>query len=68
MNIDTNALVPADLSDEVAYHLINFFYDFAVAFEAIHLEQIMRHEKAIVDKEQDRELCEGNKELPDPPF
>jgi len=42
-------LFPEDISDETAYHLGNFLYELALAFEAIHLGQIMRYNKSRAD-------------------
>ena len=39
-------LFPEDISDETAYHLGNFLYELALAFEAIHLGQIIRYNKS----------------------
>ena len=48
MNINTNELFTEELSDECAYHLIQFFFNFALIFEGMHLVKAMRHEKALM--------------------
>lgn len=37
------------ISDEAAYHLVDFLYALALMFESSHLQHVMRHEKAIID-------------------
>jgi len=49
MNMDCRALFPIEISDEVAYYLVDFFYNLALTFEGLHLTHLMRHEKAIID-------------------
>lgn len=66
-------LFPEDISDETAYHLGNFLYELALAFEAIHLGQIMRYNKSRTDvsnkMKQDRDQdAEAEKERQDLPF
>jgi hypothetical protein len=50
MNIDYRELFPDDISDEAAYHLINFFYNLALLFEGVHLGKALRHQKSIIEK------------------
>lgn len=49
MNIDYKKLIPAEIPDDIAYHLVDFFYNLATTFDGMHLVQVMRHEKAIID-------------------
>lgn len=49
MNIDYKKLIPAEISDEFAYHLGDSLYSLAIAFDDMHLVHTMRYEKAIVD-------------------
>lgn len=48
MRIDYNELFTEKLSDESAYHLIQFFYNFALIFDAMHSVKAMRHKKVIM--------------------
>ena len=47
MNIDYEKLIPAEIPDDIAYHLVDFFYNLATTFDGMHLVHTMRHEKAI---------------------
>jgi hypothetical protein len=67
MNIDYRTLFPDEISDEAAYHLIDFFYNLALLFEGIHLGKAMRYEKSII-KASGKPDKPWEKELPDPPF
>lgn len=49
MKIDYKKLIPAEIPDDVAYHLVDFFYNLATSFDGMHLGHVMRHEKAIID-------------------
>jgi len=49
MNIDYKKLIPAEIPDDIAYHLVDFFYNLATTFDGMHLVHVMRHEKAIMD-------------------
>jgi len=49
MNIDYKKLIPAEISDEFAYHLGDFLYSLAIAFDDMHLVHAMRYEKAIIE-------------------
>ncbi len=49
MSIDYRELFQDDLSDEAAYHLIDFFYNLALLFEGMHLGKALRYEKSIID-------------------
>jgi hypothetical protein len=49
MNIDYKKLIPAEIPDDIAYHLVDFFYNLATTFDGMHLVHVMRHEKAIID-------------------
>lgn len=49
MNIDYKKLMPAEIPDDIAYHLVDFFYNLATTFDGMHLLHVMRHEKAIMN-------------------
>lgn len=49
MKVDYTKLIPAEIPDEVAYHLVDFFYHLATTFDGMHLVHAMRHEKAIIE-------------------
>lgn len=49
MNIDYKKLIPAEIPDDIAYHLVDFFYNLAITFDGMHLVHRMRHEKAIME-------------------
>ena len=49
MNIDYKTLIPAEIPDDIAYHLVDFFYHLATTFDGMHLVHVMRHEKAIME-------------------
>ena len=49
MQIDYKKLIPAEIPDDIAYHLVDFFYNLATTFDGMHLVHVMRHEKAIID-------------------
>ena len=49
MNIDYKKLIPAEIPDDIAYHLVDFFYNLATTFDGMHLVHMMRHEKAIME-------------------
>lgn len=75
MKIDYQELFPEELSDECAYHLIQFFYNFALFFEGMHLGQALRHEKAIIhasnpfaDWDENEEEEEEEDDEYEPPF
>lgn len=40
-----NAILPEEISDETAHHLVNFFMDLALALESRYYSQIMRYAK-----------------------
>jgi hypothetical protein len=48
MNIDYKKLFPAEIPDDIAYYLVDFFYNLATTFDGMHLVHVMRHEKAIM--------------------
>jgi hypothetical protein len=49
MSIDYKKLIPAEIPDDIAYHLVNFFYNLATTFDGMHLVHVMRHEKAMME-------------------
>lgn len=67
-------LFPEGISDETAYHLGNFLYELAQAFESIHLGQIKRYNKSRIDvsselmKQNSDQSMNAEKELQDHPF
>ena len=74
MHDNLRELLPDDFSDETAHHLVNFFYELALAFESIHLGKIIRYQKSLIEIRDDlvshgfaQEQQKG-KELQDPPF
>lgn len=67
MNIDYRELFPDDLSDEAAFHLINFFYNLALLFEGMHLGKAMRYQKSIIENSGKPDKP-WEKECIDPPF
>jgi hypothetical protein len=66
MTIDYRELFPDDLSDEAAYHLIDFFYNLALLFEGLHLGKALRHKKSII--EASNKPDKPWEEESDPPF
>lgn len=51
MNDHLRNLFPT-ISDEAAYHLVNFFYEMALLFESSHLQHVMRYEQSLVNQAQ----------------
>jgi hypothetical protein len=71
MHDNIQSLLPDNLSDEAAYHLGNFFYELALAFESIHLVQLRRYEKLQVDLKHDltsQESCQNIEPEKEPSF
>ena len=74
MNDNLRDLFPGNFSDEAAHHLVNFFYELALAFESIHLGKIMRYQKSLIElrDEMVSQDCiqeqQKEEELQDPPF
>jgi len=72
MNDTLRNLLPENLSDETAYHLVDFFYELAIRFESIYLGQIMRYEKTIIEASNPSIFNESSQNksevMPDPPF
>jgi hypothetical protein len=61
------------ISDEAAYHLVDFFYELALMFESSHLQHVMRYEKSLINANhtpeiRDKQSQNRKGELPDPPF
>ena len=62
------------ISDETAYHLVDFFYELALMFESSHLQHVMRYEKSLINLNHTPEVQKGKQnqnrkdELSDPPF
>lgn len=75
MTDNLHDLFPEDISDETAYHLGNFLYELAQAFESVHLGQIRRYNKArielnneLIKQNSDQSMdAEAEKELRDLP-
>lgn len=74
MHDNLRDLFPDDFSDETAHHLVNFFYELALAFESIHLGKVMRYQKSLIELRDDlanQNDAQGQRkedELQDPPF
>jgi hypothetical protein len=45
MQIDYKKLIPTEISDEFAYHLGDFLYSLAIAFDDMHIGRVLRYEK-----------------------
>jgi hypothetical protein len=43
MNIKLQHLLPANISDEAAFHIVKFVNDLALALESIYFEQMLHH-------------------------
>lgn len=43
MKINIHDFLPEDLSDESAYHLVNFFMDLATALDSCYFAQMRRY-------------------------
>ena len=43
MNIKLQQLLPAELPDEAAFHLVKFVNDLALALESIYFKQMLHH-------------------------
>lgn len=43
MNIQLQHLLPANLSDEAAFHIVKFVNDLALALESTYFEQMLHH-------------------------
>lgn len=43
MKINLQQLLPANLSDETAFHLVKFSRDLALALETIYFDQMLHH-------------------------
>lgn len=62
------------LSDEAAYHLVDFFYELALLFESSHLQHLMRYEKSLInanhspETQKEKQNQNMQEELPNPPF
>lgn len=73
MHDNLRALLPDDFFDETAHHLVNFFYELALAFESIHLGKIMRYQKSLIELRDELvgQECvqeQREEELQDPSF
>lgn len=74
MHDNPRHLLPDDLSDETAHHLVNFFYKLALTLESIHLGKIMRYQKSLIELKDEliNHACaqeqQKREELQDPPF
>jgi hypothetical protein len=49
MNDNLRDLLEEEISDETAYHLGNFLYELALAFESIYLGQIRRYKQSKIE-------------------
>lgn len=70
MHEETQGLLPDNLSDESAYHLVNFINQLAFLFESTYFGQIMRYEKSKTDLRDPlfSQDSEQETDLQDPPF
>lgn len=71
MTLEPQDLFPQDISDEAAYHLIDFFYNLALAFESQNLAKAMRYQKSLISQPPNPDKpweTTSREELPDPPF
>jgi hypothetical protein len=73
MNDNLRDLFAEEISDETAYHLGNFLYELALAFESAHLGQIKRYNKSRIElyneliTQNSNQSVNGEKELQDLP-
>lgn len=51
MKIDYNELFSftEELSDEMVYQLVNFFFNFALLFESMHIGKVHRYQKTLIE-------------------
>jgi len=74
MSNNLRDLFPEGISDETAYHIGNFLYELAQAFESAHFGQIRRYTKSMTDmghKMMDQNIDQGmnaKKRPSDPAF
>lgn len=50
MKTKLDYLLPGNITDETAYHIVNLFYNIAAEIESHYLAQMRRHNKSIEDK------------------
>lgn len=43
MNIDLEQLLPANVSNEAAFHVVKFVRDLGLALESIYFDHMLRH-------------------------
>jgi hypothetical protein len=43
MNIDLQQLLPANISDEAALHMVNFVRNLSIALESVYFDNILRN-------------------------
>ena len=43
MKIDLNQLLPANISNEAAFHVVKFVRDLALALESIYFDHMLQH-------------------------
>jgi hypothetical protein len=64
MNNVLHELFSEKISDEAAYHIVNFLYNITWAIESFYVGEIMRYKKSIIDSSN-----RSNETLDsDPPF
>lgn len=71
MSLESHDFFPQEISDEAAYHLIDFFYNLALAFESQNLAKAMRYQKSLISQPSDPEKpweTTSREDLTDPPF
>lgn len=60
-----DALLPESMSDEAAYHIVNFIGDLARTLECIYHDQIKRHARQM---EEEFYYPKSDLGIEDPPF
>ena len=64
MKINIHDLLPEKLSDESAYHLVNFFMDLATALESCYFAQMHRYINHDKPNSPEDYISHLNEELP----
>jgi hypothetical protein len=44
MNINLHELLPANISNEAAFHVVKFVRDLAIALESIYFDHLLQHQ------------------------
>ena len=53
MKIDLKQLLPSDVSDETAFHLVNFVRNLSLALESIYFDNMLSHNSRYENKDID---------------